>query len=545
MYIKLFLIITYLIFLVSDSSAQQRMLKYGERISPATLNPLNIGRDEVAFRLSQLLFNSLINIDKKREVVPELLGTLTPQEISQDMRRYTFTLRNDVFWHDNHPFTANDVEFTFRMLRNSQTATNLGWVNNIVSDVVVINTHTVQFILREPRSLKDLLSKIGFIKIIPKHRFPQKIDCIHRENDFGRRWVCGTGPYKTGTITSLDRISLNRDDGYLKGFRRLERGRYIIESIEMEVMPEAEYAKEALIRGEKDLLPVVLPKYLDEIGKNCRSNKHNIRSFFYFAFNCDPDKNIPRGNNRNCFSDKMVRQALTLAVDRLNMLQTTYGERCVNYQDLMSGPYFPGEGDPESVPLGYTPTHIYMKDNKRKAERLLEEAGVYNLNNLRIELKVFLPDEESRRICKILRDSLAQINIQVDIREISSSDEWWEEVVEDRDFEMAFGMWNFHELCDTVEWLFSREAARPGGYNICSYINQRVEEILSQNRRIRDPDIIRQNIRELSKIIRDDCPYIFLFRVPLYAGYSRDLYIDIHPFWFFAFVNNWYKMERR
>ena len=41
-------------------------------------------------------------------------------EVSEDLLVWTFNLRDNVYWHDNTPFTSEDVKFTFDLILNSE-----------------------------------------------------------------------------------------------------------------------------------------------------------------------------------------------------------------------------------------------------------------------------------------------------------------------------------------------------------------------------------------------------------------------------------------
>jgi ABC-type transport system substrate-binding protein len=58
---------------------------------------------------------TLLEFDENLEMVPYLAESW---EVSEDGTQLTFHLRDDVFWHDGHPTTAEDVAFTFRTFRD-------------------------------------------------------------------------------------------------------------------------------------------------------------------------------------------------------------------------------------------------------------------------------------------------------------------------------------------------------------------------------------------------------------------------------------------
>ena len=87
-------------FLMSDASRMLRRL-FNERVT-------HLG-------LTQAQWRALVHLSRNLEQVP---GLATSWEPSDDYRTWTFHLRQGVRFHDGHPFTADDVEWTIR--RNQQ-----------------------------------------------------------------------------------------------------------------------------------------------------------------------------------------------------------------------------------------------------------------------------------------------------------------------------------------------------------------------------------------------------------------------------------------
>src|SRR5512134_1360869 len=101
----------------NDKHPDGGSLNYGEYGRPATLDPVT-SNEMVTLRLTELLFNGLVGINEKQEIVPELAEKW---ERSSDARTYTFFLRKDVTWHPHDgeepkPFTAEDVVFTYKIM---------------------------------------------------------------------------------------------------------------------------------------------------------------------------------------------------------------------------------------------------------------------------------------------------------------------------------------------------------------------------------------------------------------------------------------------
>ena len=102
-------------------------LSYGEFGRPATLDPIT-SNEMIAVRVVELIFNGLVGINAKQEVVPELAEKW---EISPDNRTFTFHLRKDVLWHkgqgsaEDRYLSADDIIFTYNIMTHPKTITPL------------------------------------------------------------------------------------------------------------------------------------------------------------------------------------------------------------------------------------------------------------------------------------------------------------------------------------------------------------------------------------------------------------------------------------
>jgi peptide/nickel transport system substrate-binding protein len=82
-----------------------------------TLDPL-IGTDSASERMRQLMFNSLVRKNEKFEYVGELASKI---EIAPDNSSITFTLHDNVLFHNGKTLTSADVKYTLDTLFDPKT----------------------------------------------------------------------------------------------------------------------------------------------------------------------------------------------------------------------------------------------------------------------------------------------------------------------------------------------------------------------------------------------------------------------------------------
>ena len=101
-------------------------------------------------------------------------GTFTPMlatnyQWNSDNTQVTFTIRQNVKWNDGQPFSADDVAFTFNMLKQYPAADSSG-VWSFLKDVTAADANTVVVTFQKAYP-PELVTIAGHVFIIPKHIF--------------------------------------------------------------------------------------------------------------------------------------------------------------------------------------------------------------------------------------------------------------------------------------------------------------------------------------------------------------------------------------
>src|SRR5258708_6208107 len=160
------------------------------------------------------IFNNLVVFDpaKPHESLETVIGDLA-ESWSWDATntKLTFKLKQGVKWHDGQPFTAKDVQCTWRMLigkgetqdfhRNPRKV----WYSKL-QDVSVNGDDEATFELSEPQPSLPVLLASAFSPVYPCH-VPQQAM---------RTKPIGTGPFKLVDFKRGDSIGLMRNPDYFK-----------------------------------------------------------------------------------------------------------------------------------------------------------------------------------------------------------------------------------------------------------------------------------------------------------------------------------------
>ena len=336
------------------------------------------------------MFNRLVQFEiGTTNVVP---GLAQSWEVSPDGMSYTFKLRKGVKFHSNANFTpsrdfnADDVLFSwtrmaddnhpFHKLTAGQTFAyfdDMG-MKNIVDKVEKVDDFTVRFKLKRSEApfLADLA--MDFASIISKEYF----EAMQKKGtpNAADVYPIGTGPFEFASYQKDATIRYKAFDQYWGGRPKIDS---LVYSITKDAT--ARYAK--LKTGECHVMAFPKPADLEQMKKEPEievQQKEGL-NIGYIAFNVE----------KKPFDNKLVRQALNLAVNKDAILKSVYqgnGQVAKNpippilwsYNNgVKDYPYDPAKakqllaqaGYPNGfdVDLWYLPvTRPYNPDGKRMAE---------------------------------------------------------------------------------------------------------------------------------------------------------------------------------
>ena len=216
----------------------------GQSAEPITLNP-NGKTDNSMTIVAQNVFSRLLKTNNNEEVILDLATGYT---VSEDGKSYTFTLPENVNFHDGEPLTSDDVKFTFEEIlrQQCQAATSLASIESIECP----DDHTVVFHLSQidARFLSALAYNGTFI--LPRHVYEGQ-DWM---TDDSMQTPVGTGPFKYDSWEKGVSITLVRNDDFFRGPELPYLDRVIYSYI-----ADTNTAMQSFYNGELDVLGIIAP----------------------------------------------------------------------------------------------------------------------------------------------------------------------------------------------------------------------------------------------------------------------------------------------
>lgn len=153
----------------------------------------NGSKDQLATRL---FYEPLATWDRDGSLYPVLaaeIPSLANGGVAKDGLSVTWKLKRGVSWHDGEPFTADDVVFSWELLRNPESAAFTVGTFAPIKEARKIDSHTVQ--LRFEKPTPAWYDAFVGDPVLPKKHFTAYMGAKSREAPANLKPV-GTGPYR-------------------------------------------------------------------------------------------------------------------------------------------------------------------------------------------------------------------------------------------------------------------------------------------------------------------------------------------------------------
>lgn len=446
---------------------------------PSNLIPF-LASDSASAEISHLIFNGLVKYDAHLKLTGDLAESW---EVLDEGLRILFHLRRDVLWQDGQRFTAKDVLFTFKKLTDPSVPTPYGSSFEKVKALKALDEFTVEVHYSEAFSPGLASWAMG---IVPEHLFSEK---------FARNPV-GTGPYKLTRWVTGQVLVLSANDRYFEGRPNIDR--FVYRIIPDEATTFLELQTENL--DTASLTPLQFDRQIESafFKKNYTPYHWTAQQYAYLGFNLKND----------LFSDKRVRKAIGLAIDKQEIIDATL----LGHGKICTGPFLPDSwAFNASVPPGAF--------DPQAAKKLLSQAGWEDHDGDGILDKVgkkfsfvVLTNQgngERKMACEILQKRLRDVGIDMKIQIVEWS-VFLKEFIHPRRFEAVLLAWNLAVDPDLFG-IFHSSRNGPGQFNFVSYQNEEVDRLLEQGRKTFEEEKRAPFYRRIHEIIADDEPYVFLY----------------------------------
>jgi dipeptide transport system substrate-binding protein len=497
--------------------AVAKTLVYCSEGSPENFNPM-INTTGTTFDANRPIYDRLIEFKPgSTEITP---GLAQSWDVSADGKVFTFHLRHGVKWQSNaafkptRDFNADDVMFSFQ--RQSQDSnpyhkvsgggydyySDMGF-DKLIASIDKLDDYTVKFTLNQPQApfLADMAMDFTSIQskeyadALLKAGKPEQID----------QQPIGTGPFELVVYQKDSAIRYKAFPGYWGHKPKIDT---LVFSINTD--PAVRLAK---LRANE--CQVMAYPNIADLGSIKADHQLQLMqapglNIGYLAFN----------NQKAPFTDRRVRIALNMAIDKKAILDAVY-----------QGAGQPAKNLIPPTMWSYDNSITDFKYDPEAAKKMLAEAGFPNGFETDLwAMPVQRPyNPDARRIAELMQSDLAKVGVKAKI----VSYEWGEyrKRVQNGEHQMALLGWTGDngDPDNFFKPLASCEAARPGGGSASKWCDKEFDALIDKAATISSQAERAKLYMQAQVIMHQEAPFYLIAHsvvfMPMRAnvtGYTMD-----------------------
>ncbi|MQA10294.1 MAG: ABC transporter substrate-binding protein [Pseudonocardiaceae bacterium] len=441
---------------------------------------------------------------KDQEPVP---GLATDWKTSKDGLTWTFTIRDNAKWSDGKPLTAEDIAYTYNLIRHNETAaTANGSFVESFDKVTAPDKNTLVIKTRTPQATILALD----IPIVPKHVWSKlsKVD----DPKMDEPPLVSSGPFTITDYQPRQYVRLKANKNYWGGAPKIDRLDFVHYDNE-------DAAVSALESGEVDLVNRLAPAQYDALQDNddVTLNKAQGRRFNELLMNpgAATKDGEAIGDGHPALRAVRVRQAIAKAINPQVLVDRVMS----GYAELGSSVIPPVFEDYHWKPSAQQ----RWKFDKRKANQELDAAGYQRGadgvrrmpgNGRPLEFRLLghkgrTFDEQSARY---IVEWLGEVGIKVTQEMVE------ENQVDEKgtagEYDLAFSGWGVNPDPDYILGLH-RCAARPnaqgqGGTTDSFFCDQQYDRLYARQLAEKDESKRQEIVKKMQQRLYEQAPMVVL-----------------------------------
>jgi peptide/nickel transport system substrate-binding protein len=476
-----------------------------------TLNPYTYVTGFPGWNLLMLQYDSLMQIDTDGLPQPWLA---TSVEMSDDGLVYSLELAEGVTWHDGEPLTAEDVVFTVDYFTSNPAASRFARDLNGVEGAEATGDLTVEITLAAPNPSFPLRG-LADVPIIPAHIWADVT--TPEEHQFEDVSNVGTGPYRITEYTANQSYTLEANPDYF-------RGAPAVDELVLVQFADDAGALAAMNSGEVDVIfGQVAPEQIELLS--AQEGVEILQGPEYTNQLLDYDAQLPP------FDDVAVRQAMSLAIDRQDLVDTVFlGAATVGNA---------GWTHPDSPAYNPAVETTYDVD---AANALLDEAGYSDSDGdgirefdgapMSFEIITNSGDALRLRTAELVGTMLADIGIEASVSSVEQAT--WEEaiwpgfdVANGRNYQLGMWGWSAPTQADPGQiGALMHSDPLIGSLNVTGYSSTAADELIDQLRVEGDADARQDLLDQLQVLFAEELPFITLLYPDGAYAFRSEVYAD-------------------
>jgi len=474
----------------------KQVFRYNEPRNITSLDPAYASNQANIWAVNQL-FNGLVQLDDALHIKPDLAKKWS---VSNDGLSYTFTLRNEVFFHKNTCFkketrkvNAYDFEYSFKRLQDKNLALPGSWTLAKVKHLEAVNDSVFTIKLQEPFPAFLGLLTMKYCSVIPKEAIEKY------GNDFRKNPV-GTGAFQFKLWVENTKLVLRKNLLY---FEKDSKGKSLpyLEAVAIKFLPDRQSGFMEFIQGKSDFISGLDPSYKDDIlnsngalqkkyEKNIDLIKGPYLNTEYLGFYFDAPQN-------KAMQSKYIRQAINYGFDREKMirfLRNGIGKPAVN----------------GIIPKGM-PSFANLKGfdyQPEKAKALIakykEETGNTN------PIVILSTNSSYLDLCEYIQGELSKLGLTIQI-DVNPPATLRQEIAQGKkEFFRASWIADYPDAQNYLSLFYSKNF-KPKGPNATHYSSKAFDILYEQSFAIVNDSLRFQSYQKMDSLVMAEAPIVPLY----------------------------------
>jgi peptide/nickel transport system substrate-binding protein len=430
---------------------------------------------------------------------------------SPDSLSVAFRIDSMARWQDGPPVRASDVAFTYDIYTDSAVGSLVAPLLSDIDSVTVRDSLTAVFWFSH-RSPEQFATAAFQMRILPEHLLSNSDRKELASSEFARSPV-GSGPFRFVRWVPRQAIELEANTSYHLGRPHLDR---VIWSI----APDYNAAVMRVISGDADFLEYMRPGDFEQVAKHQEIKTVRYPSLVYgfLLFNERDPKNPKRPHP--IFASRSVRRALTMAIDRADLVRGVYDTLAV-----------PAVGPFTEALSTYDSTLRQIPYDPDSAAALLDAAGWRDTdgdgwrerNGVPLRFTMIVPSSSTPRMraAVIMQEMFKKVGVRAEIEQMDPPTHGSRQ--EARRFDASMNAMSSDGVPSTIRQLWGTAAVKDGS-NYGSYESARFDALVDSASSQMDPEKAADYYGMAYQLLVDDAPAIWLFEPLSYAAMQQRIY---------------------
>ena len=478
-------------------------------------------------QLSSIFFESLLEgtADEPDAVYGLVAKSL---EYPEDRSHVIFNMRPEARFSDGSPLTADDVVFSYEILRDKGLPSFRAVIQKQVKSAEALGPHRVKFTFKEGEPTRDLPQTVGGLPIFSKAYYAAS------GADFEASTLTpgiGSGPYVLDSLEVGQQIVYRRNPDYWGNDLPINKGRHNFDRIRIEYFADYNSAFEGFKAGTYT--------YRTEASSKIWATGYDFPAIQngWAKKDTPPDGTLASGQSfvfnlrRDKFQDKRVRQAIGMMFNFEWSNKTLFYGIYERIDSFWENSYLKAEGAPtegelaflrplaDKLPKGVLDGPVEMapasserqldRKNLRRASAMLDEAGWpvgddgmrRNAAGETLQVEILNDSQAFDRVINPYIENLRALGVDAVHTRIDNA----QMTERERSFNFDMVVGNFRTALtpgSELEQYFGSESAEFSIFNLAGFGSEAVDSLIDSVTAAEDRTALDDATRALDRVLR-------------------------------------------